>query len=141
MIMAWIPPVEFNSDEYYNFSDLNRVDNNTQYIYDLLLSLGYKPSISGISTSRDNLSLTFYDDFNRIEGNIKSLADNSYVPLEWIEPVLTWVSVSSNFDFNDANRLESNLLALKTMIDNIVESLLFCGDAQTAICGKGNTRF
>jgi hypothetical protein len=139
--MAWITPVTFVASDYYNASNLNRVDNNTDYIYDMLIDLGYVPSVSGISTSRDRTSLTYYDDLNRIEGNIKNLADNSYEPVGWTTPKTTWVSVVDAFDYTDANRLETNLLALKTMIDSINDALLYCGDTLTTICGKSNTLF
>jgi hypothetical protein len=141
ILLAWETPQTFTSSDYYNYDDLNRVENNTQYLNDLLESIGYSPTITGVNTSRDNTSLAYYDDLNRIEQNIQNLVDASYEPLTWETPKTTWVSVIDSFDYTDANRLENNLLNLKNMVDGIIEALLYCGDAQATICGKGNTLF
>ena len=140
--MAWITPkTVWDTADYYNYEDLNRVEENTQYVNDLLVSIGYSPTVTGIDTTRTNASLVYYDDLNRIETNIKNLADASYEPLTWETPKTTWVSVIDAFDYSDANRLENNLLNLKNMIDGIVSNVLYCGDSQATICGKGNTLF
>jgi hypothetical protein len=126
--MAWITAkTDWNVDDYYNFDDLNRVENNTDYIYDELVNLGYSPTLSTINTSRTKSSIDYYDDINRIESNIKALADASYDPLGWLEPETDWISVYKVFDYNDANRLESNLVNLKSMIENIDAELEYCG--------------
>lgn len=126
--MAWITAItDHNSESYNNFGDFNRVENNTSYINDELVSLGYSPALSTINTSRDKTSIDYDEDINRIESNIKALADASYEPISWLIPETDWVSVYKVFDYTDLNRLESNLVNLKTMVENIDAELEFCG--------------
>jgi hypothetical protein len=141
--MAWTTPVtNWDATDYYNFHvDLERVEANTDYLDDLFASYGYTSGISSIVTGRTNESLVYYDDMNRIEGNIQALADCSWEPITWQTPNVAWESAATIFDYNVANRLEINLQALKDMIDNIADAYLYCGDAQAFICGKGNTTF
>lgn len=131
--MAWIPAkTDWTADDFYNYSDLNRVENNTDYIKSALQSLGYTPILSSINTARTKASIDYYDDINRVESNIKALADASYEPLSWLTPELDWISVYKVFDYEDANRLESNLVNLKAMVENISEEIRYCG---TYYCG------
>lgn len=140
--MAWTTPkTNFTATDYYNFSDINRVESNTEYLYNLLLSIGYSASVSSFISTRINTAIEYYDSLNRVEGNIKALKDASYQPIGWLSPKINWQSVVDNFSYIDANRLESNLDNLKTMIDNIISGYLYCGDTLTSICGKGNTLF
>jgi hypothetical protein len=141
--MAWITPVtDWDATEYYNFHvDLERVENNTDYLDDYFSSLGYVSGISSIVTGRDNTALVYYDDMNRIEANILALKTCSYEPLTWSTPNTAWASAATTFDYNVADRLEVNLLGLKTMMESIEAAFLICGDSMTTICGKGNTLF
>ena len=126
--MAWITAVtDWSSDDYYNYSDLNRVENNIDYVYHELILLGYSPILSSINTTRTKSSIDYFDDINRIESNIKALADSSYDPLGWLTPEMDWVSAYKVFDYNDANRLESNLVNLKAMCENITDEIRYCG--------------
>jgi hypothetical protein len=131
---SWTTPkTDWDVSDYYNYSDLNRVESNTEYIKDELVALGYSPTLSTITTTRTNASIDFYDDINRVESNIKALADASYTPLTWETPKTSWVSVIDPFDYSDANRLENNLSNLKTMVENIEAELEYCG---ILICGE-----
>ena len=139
--MAWITPkTDWTATDYYNAADLNRVENNTSYIKDLLALLGYYAATTAFNTTRTRESIVYYDNINAVENNIKALKDCSYEPLGWITPVVTWVSVYSAFSYTDANRLESNLANLKLMAERIEDAMLFCG-APTTICGRGSTLF
>jgi hypothetical protein len=132
---SWTTPVtDWTSSDYYNYGDVNRVEGNTEYVKDLLISAGYSPSLASIVKTWANTSILFYDDLNRIENNIKALKDCSYEPLNWITPVTDWATLDV-FDYNDAIRLESNLYELKTMVDNIISAFLKCG---TFKAGQGN---
>jgi hypothetical protein len=126
--MAWITPkTDWTTEDYYNYGDLNRVENNTDYLKTELNNLGYLPSINTINTARDNTTIEFYDSLNRVESNIKALKDSSYEPLSWITPQTDWASVSQPFSYIDANRLENNLLNFKTMVDRLKEDIRYCG--------------
>lgn len=117
----------WTTSDYYNYADLNRVENNTEYLRDYILTLGYYASIVSLVSNRTKESIVYADDMNRIESNIKVLADCSYIPLGWITPITNWVSVFKSFSYSDANRLESDLINLKTMVENIDAELKYCG--------------
>ena len=140
-MMAWITPkTNWTSADYYNYDDLNRVENNTSYLKTEYQGIGYISATGVIDTSKTMSSITFYDDLNRIENNIKAIKDASYEPLGWSTPKTTWETLNT-FVETDANRLESNLVALQEMLVDIVDGFICCGDAQVSICGKGNTLF
>lgn len=143
--MPWLTPITVwdgatVGKKYYNYVDLNRVENNTSYVKDLLTLLGYYSATTTFVTDRTRESIDYYDSINRIENNIKALRDCSYEPLNWITPFTNWVSVFTKFSYVDANRLEKNLVNLKDLAERIEDAMLYCG-APTTICGRGNTLF
>lgn len=89
----------------------------------------------------DNTDIPNFDDLNRIEGNILAIKTAIGEPVGWLTPKTDWVSVVDNFGYIQANRLETNLLALKDLAEQISTGLLYCGDSLTTVCGKGNTLF
>lgn len=140
--MPWTTPItDWEETDYYNFHvDLERVEANIDYLNTLFATYGYNSGISSIVTGRTNESLVYYDDMNRIEGNIKKLKDCSFEPLTWETPNESWASASTVFDYHVANRLERNLQGLKDMMDRILASTLYCGEPLD-ICGDKITRF
>ncbi len=132
--MAWITPkTNWTADDYYNAGDLNRVENDIAELVTLMSGYGIQPTITTF-TARDYTRIEFNDDLNRIEGNIQTLRQSLYQPIGWIPPVTDWDSTDP-FSYVDANRLESNLLALYTMLDCIKRYILYCGAFN---CGQGN---
>ena len=135
------PKTDWISTDYYNYDDLDRVEENTEYLDDEFTTLGYTVSTTTYTYPRSRTSFNhYYDDMNRIENNILAIKDGTWEPLTWTTPVTSWASVSQAFGFGDANRLEQNLYYLKEMLDNIKLAFLYCGDSQGAICGKQNTQ-
>ncbi|UWG96775.1 hypothetical protein LPY66_18140 [Dehalobacter sp. DCM] len=134
--MAWITPkTDWDDQDYYNYGDLNRVENNTDYLVGYILgNIGFNPTITGIKTSWVNTDISFYNDLNKIEGNIQACR-NIFAgdPLGWETPKTSWKSLDK-FDHIDANRLENNLARIKAMAENIVDAYLQCGNF---ICGEG----
>jgi len=136
------PKIDWVATDYYNFDDLDRAEQNTEYIYDEFVSIGYVAGVTTFTYPRTRTSFDQYDDdFNRIENNILAIKDATWEPLTWTTPYTSWTSVSKGFGYIDSNRIEQNLLYLKQMLDNITDAFLYCGDAQASICGKGNTLF
>lgn len=130
--MAWVEPkTDWAPDDYYNYGDLNRVETNTAHLASLLEQLGQPVPLTYI-TNRDRRRFEFFDSLNRIESNIKALADNFYAPEGWEQPKTTWASLQ-RFDYRDANRLEHNLLLLYELIQNVIENMKYCG---TFTCGE-----
>lgn len=133
--MAWqTPKTDWTKEDYYNYVDLNRVENNTNELLTLLSNYNTPPTLTTI-INRNNTNIEFYDSLNRIENNILTIKNATYQPVNWITPVSDWKSLDI-FDYSDANRLENNLLALYILINNIYNSLLYCGNFS---CGQDNT--
>jgi len=139
--MSWLTPVtnwdgSSPSRTYYNAADLNRVENNINELVTLINTYSSIGALTSI-TSRNTLSIDFYDSLNRVENNIQALATATNVPLNWQTPTTDWVG-GTPFDYEDANRLESNVLELYTMINKIKDYLMYAGGIN-AICGNDNS--
>ncbi|MBU5677917.1 hypothetical protein KQI88_15980 [Alkaliphilus sp. MSJ-5] len=132
--MPWLnPKIDWNGDtDYYNFEDMNRVENNTGVIKELIEFLQGNFSLEKLITDRNILSIDFADDLNRIETNIEKLKDNFYKPLNW-EPVKTNWKAGDPFSYIDANRLEKNLKLLYDLAKCTTDNLKYCG---TFSCGE-----
>lgn len=105
--MGWLPPkTDWNSNDYYNFEDLNRVENNTQIVAGLVKLFYAIPDLE-TNTNRDMSSIEFAESLNRIENNIKILGEKRILP-GWISPKIDW-EYNQGFSYVDANRLERNL--------------------------------
>lgn len=113
------------STDYYNFSDLNRVENNIDYVRTVLIALGYTiPSIT-TNTGRTNLSYDTIDSINRVESNLNTIKNNFVTPSTWTEGQ-TW-SLITPFSYTDANRWESNVQALYDLSITIPQSFRYSG--------------
>lgn len=124
--MDWITPkVDWTKDDYYNAQDLNRVENNTKVVADML-----GISISSLVLNRNYSSLEFADSLNRIEGNIEAL---HVINIQWTTMKTNWKE-SQPIDYKDANRLEINLLNLYTILAKNIKVRKYCGGT---ICGGG----
>jgi hypothetical protein len=125
--MAWqTPKTDWTSSDYYNYSDLNRVENNTGELENLVDTYFSIQPLTKI-TDRTNIHIEYYDSLNRVESNILALKDATFQPLEWETPKTNWQSVSDAFSYVDANRLEKNLVNLKLTIENTIDEMRYCG--------------
>lgn len=131
--MAFITPkTNWSSNDYYNATDLNRVENNIEEIANMINKYFRSISINAIK-NRDYTTIEFADSLNRVENNIELLKDNFYTPVPWDIPKTDWKG-NNKFDFNDANRLEINLLALFNLVENNINNFRYCG---SYVCGEG----
>lgn len=131
--MAWQEPkIDWNSEDYYNYGDLDRVEGNSAYLADLLTTYRGQPVTIDTFIDRDIKRIDFYDSLNRIEGNIQTLADNFYTPVGWDVPKTDWQS-GKGFKYSDANRLEKNLFLLYELVTKTIDSMKYCG---TFKCGE-----
>lgn len=125
--MAWITPItNWDTTNYYNFGDLNRVESNTNEIATLIGTFQTTPSLVGVKTNWANTDVPNKNDLSRVESNIQILKDATATPLTWQTPKTTWASLDK-FDYTDANRLENNLLNLYNMTNGIIASFQYCG--------------
>ncbi|MEG0133491.1 MAG: hypothetical protein RR891_06005 [Clostridium sp.] len=124
--MVWITPkTNWSKDDYYNAEDLNRVENNTKVVADML-----GVQTTNIITNRDYSSLLFSETLNRIESSIEAL---NVINMEWQKMKTTWVE-GEPFSYKDANRLEVNIANLYSILSRNLRSQKYCGNT---ICGGG----
>lgn len=129
---SWIPSkLDWVASDYYNFKDLNRVENNTEIVADLISHFGVYPNIATV-IDRDMKHIEFADSLNRIESN-QDLLRQRYTPAGWLDNKLDWKS-NGPFDFNVAARLESNLTLLYFYYRGNLDARPYCG---MYTCGEG----
>lgn len=106
--MPWITAkTDWTAADYYNFDDINRVENNTEYVRSELLVIGYvSPSMTFIKDRTDK-SYDLVSSINRIEANLQTLVNNFVEPPGWL-PSITWTQ-DTKFNAYHANRWENNL--------------------------------
>lgn len=129
--MEWIvPKIDWESKDFYNYEDLNRVENNIQVISYLIntyiTDVNLKLEIHNIK------SFPFPDILNRIENNINILKVMFHTPLIWEENKTNW-RYGDGFSYKDAHRLENNLLHLYLLLKNTIDTFAFCGPLN---CGE-----
>ena len=109
--MPWeTPKTDWLSTDVYNFDDINRVENNIEYVRLELIVLGYAmPSITVI-TDRTNKAYDLLSSINRLESNLQLVADNFVEPPGWL-PGVAWLR-DTKFTEYHANRWESNVSLL-----------------------------
>jgi hypothetical protein len=134
---SWVTPITdwdgvTVGREYINFGDTDRIEENTEYLYDEFVAIGYISAITTFTYPRTVISFDFYDDWNRIENNILAIKNATWEPLVWTTPQINWASVQQSFSFVDTNRIEQNLLYLYEMLNNIKEGFWYLG---TFYCG------
>lgn len=127
----WLTPkLDWTASEYYNFEDLNRVENNTEVIKDLIRNFGVYLELV-INHDRDMKRIEFADSLNRVESNINELGQR-YKPPGWIQSKLDW-QPNDRFNYQDASRLEKNLNLLYLHYKGNLDSRPYCG---AFICGE-----
>ena len=83
--MSWqTPKTDWNSTDYVNASDFNRIEENTQDIADLIGTYKATPSLTGVKTDWANTDFPYYDQLNKIESNIETCGLSHGKPTEWI---------------------------------------------------------
>ena len=110
-----------------NFPDVNRIENNTKYLADLLISLYYFNSISRNSTSWIRNSKLDTANVSRIINNVDILQSAYYTPTGSPDLPTTLTH------YEQVNSVEKCLYLLKEMIDDMVSSFRECG---TFYCGE-----
>ncbi|WP_185903729.1 hypothetical protein [Hathewaya massiliensis] len=123
----WIQPkTDWTPTNYYNPEDLNRVENNTLEVKNLLEQLLKQTvSLESTITNRTYASIEFASSLSRIERNIDKLGFY-YKPPGW-QNTLSWV-VGHSFNYVDANRLEINLKLLYEFLIPNVKYERYCGN-------------
>lgn len=127
----WITPrLNWTRTDYYNFEDLNRVENNTEVVVGLVGYFITLPSLSFV-TDRSMKRIEFADSLNRIESN-QDVLRQRFTPDGWLPNKIDW-EPNAGFSFHDALRLEQNLNLLYQHYKGNAEAVPICG---AFICGE-----
>jgi hypothetical protein len=118
--------------DFMNYSDMNRIEDNINQVASYIRSFQFKIPTITVKTNRDNTSIDYLADINRVEGNLETIRLNFATPSGYLG-AKTWTK-TMGFDFNDAIRLEQNTQMLMAAIENLVASFRYCG---TIACGEG----
>lgn len=106
----------WTAEDYYDYKALNRVENMTMLVHERAEKLlDTIIPMNGFTTTRTETSVEFADSLNRLEENILTLGQKLGFPQDFITPVTSW-NYNMPFGFNDANRLEKNLVLLNIYI-------------------------
>lgn len=128
MPYSWVSPIiDRTATSYYNYTDPNRVDNNTRYLEEYVEAyIGYTINLEAYTTSTKT-TLPTNEQINLLERNINEVRDAlTYDPSGWITLDESWVG-GDTFVYTDANALEQNLSTLKTNFENIYDGFRRCG--------------
>ena len=110
----------FTPEDCYNYHELNRIEENIDF---LMQSLGMG---CYLYTLRSMSSIPTASNLNKVESTLEQIATAWFRPLEWI-PVKTNWQGNEFFDYNDANRIESNLEGLYKLYQSNTLATRFCG--------------
>lgn len=120
------PKTNWNSDDYFNAEDLNRVENNTLEVYRLSKMLRGEFFLEDITTGHNMTTIPFDDLLNKVEGNIKRLGEEIYRPSDWNDLEADW-KYNTPFSYQDLNKWERNILFLYNYAKGNVDSIPHCG--------------
>lgn len=108
-----------------NVTDINRIENNIQYLFDELSSLYYFPRT--VSKSWDMEKLPTSDDISRIINNVKKTI-SAYFQTDTAPKV-----PKTMLTYEQVNDIEENLYLIKEILDDMASYFRECG---TFNCGE-----
>jgi hypothetical protein len=105
----------------FNFTDMNRIENNNQYLQDRLNELYYFCNIKNVHGRRMTSVPNMGDHISRVINNLVELQSAYY------EPMLAPILPETLTHFNNVNNVEKCQLVIKEMIDDMANSFKQCG--------------
>ncbi len=124
-----LDPTNANTKGAYNYEDLNRIENNCEYVMNLLNNSGlfYIPVEISVKTDWNVKDIPHIKEINRIRNNIITLMNGMNLGEEYKE-----IEFSNTMDYVKANILEKDLDLIKYIIESCVRELRKC---HTFYCG------
>lgn len=123
--MWQVPKLNWTSDDFYNPEDLNRVENNTLEVAQLIQQLiGSNVNLEPTEVNRNYSSIEFADGLNRVERNLERLSVLNLSGLQQLKT--TWIA-GDPFSYRDAIRLENNLYLLYSVLSKNTTNVSYCG--------------
>ncbi len=150
--MPWNGTVVYNVESTYNSSDIVRENQNIEYLYNLLTSLGYEITLTyAINEGYTRLSFPTVTDINQVRQNINDMINGFPTALDKVEkvgpaigtfysnelsmiyysPVVPVIKVmpdrKQKFDYIEANKLELSLKLLYDLSLDEASEFKVCG--------------
>lgn len=104
--MAFVAPkLNWQTSDYYEVADWNRVKGNLQWIYDWMVARGVNPTpLNDVTLARGADALPFYDFVNLMESNLEKVYNSFGVPFSAWSGRKTWhARLSENWVANPNN--------------------------------------
>lgn len=108
--MSWSEPkTNWQSDDYINIEDFNRIRNNIDYLKEeankLYMEFGFTETLESEKTYSD---YPYSEVWNNLENALQDIVDHSYQLA--VGDKKTFFAYESYIDYNELNRLESACL-------------------------------
>ena len=108
--MSWSEPkTNWQSDDYINIEDFNRIRNNIDYLKEeankLYMEFGFTETLESEKTYSD---YPYSEVWNNLENALQDIVDNSYILDVGDKKIFS--AYESYIDYNELNRLESACL-------------------------------
>lgn len=124
--MSWLEPkTNWQSTDYINIEDFNRIKNNIQYLKTQADSL-YPPFDFSIEEEKTYSDIPYANAWNGLENSLQSIVDNTY-DLN-IGNKKTYRAYDAYIDYKELNRIESACLNYYKLFEsqhNTIEKLSF----------------
>jgi len=123
-VAEWITPkTDWKSEDFLNYTDLNRIENNSRYLSDILLGYGYHAEHAQYENWQVN-HFPFSSEMERIRRNIKNIKQNYFAKLE-VPATL------EGLDYEKLNAMEQILLEAYEAVKRMISAFQYCGDIYT----------
>lgn len=115
------PKTDWESTDYFNLTDYNRIKNNIAYLRELALEVFVDFPFEDMGDDKSSYSEYLYaDEFNAMENNLESMRENTFLfddsePKQWYENQRTP-------NYEDFNRLERACLLFYNGFNGIKEN-------------------
>ena len=115
------PKTDWESTDYFNLTDYNRIKNNIAYLRELALEVFVDFPFEDMGDDKSSYSEYLYaDEFNAMENNLESMRENTFLfddsePKQWYENQRTP-------NYEDFNRLERACLLFYNGFNSIAEN-------------------
>ncbi len=124
-----LDPTNKNNKGAYNYTDLNRIENNCVYVMNLLLKSGIVdiPEMIVTKTDWNMKDIPNINEINRIRNNITILKNNMNVRN------FQEIEFANTMNYIKANILEKDLELIKEFLESLNKRNLYCN---TFYCGS-----
>lgn len=122
--MAWQTPKTDRTSAnkgYLHYDVLNRIENNCEYIAQLL-NVNLIPVTITVKTNWTAADFPFLTQINRIRANVNALKTAYYHA-----GIAPEIIIHNTLDWIDANTLEQNLLNINTLLQNMIAAFKYSG--------------